>query len=329
MRKKLLAHILDRPIAFHRIFVDLPAGDKRLGVLGALMLSQALYWTARTEDPEGWFWKTAEEWQQETGMTRREQETARKRLRATGFWHEERRGLPAKLYFRVNLEALARALEKAASEKQDCTNAPNKDAQNGQTGLDESGNLLTKTTTKTTSEINPDTDADASVQAQEAPAQTPSRKKSRKKKQAPIPQEAHGKVIRALAYACGFVKNPDEFPRLPQSRLGRLRKEAAEAIRAEAGPDADREALAQAAERMRKWLIEVPKVWPFPNPPTPTQAVDMAWRVKNGTARNGNGRKDRRDSPLHRGFTGEGVKHEYRVYIPEHLRKEVSDEDDF
>lgn len=93
--------ILDRPIAFHRVFVTLTGS-----VTAALMLSQAIYWTRRTSDEEGWFWKTQDEWEKETGLTRYEQEAARERLRALGFWKEERKGMPSKLYFRVDELAL-------------------------------------------------------------------------------------------------------------------------------------------------------------------------------------------------------------------------------
>jgi hypothetical protein len=100
-----LLDLLDRPIAFHRIFVTLTGS-----VLAAVMLSQAFYWSRRTKHPGGWFYKTQEEWEEETGLTRGEQEAARKRLRITGFWAEERRGIPARLYFRVDLDMLAEQL---------------------------------------------------------------------------------------------------------------------------------------------------------------------------------------------------------------------------
>jgi hypothetical protein len=50
------------------------------------------------------------EWEEETGLGRSEQETARKRLRQTTFWREARRGLPDNLYFRVDLDELERVL---------------------------------------------------------------------------------------------------------------------------------------------------------------------------------------------------------------------------
>lgn len=87
----------DRPIAFHRSFVTLTGS-----VTAALMLSQAMYWQKRTKDPDGWWFKTREEWTEETGMTRYEQESARKRLRALGLLEEELRGVPAQLWYRLD-----------------------------------------------------------------------------------------------------------------------------------------------------------------------------------------------------------------------------------
>ena len=67
-----LLQLLDRPIAFHRCFVTLTGS-----VTAALMLSQALYWQRRCKEPEGWWYKTLEEWTEETGLNRRETEAAR------------------------------------------------------------------------------------------------------------------------------------------------------------------------------------------------------------------------------------------------------------
>lgn len=100
-----LSELMDRPIAFQRSFVSLG-----VGITGALMLSQAVYWSNRTEDSEGWFYKTMEEWEAETGMTRSEQEKARKSLGALGVWEEQRKGVPARMFYRVKLPVLERAL---------------------------------------------------------------------------------------------------------------------------------------------------------------------------------------------------------------------------
>ena len=79
------------------------------------MLSQATYWTDVQERTNagalGWFFKTQQEWNEETCLSRAEQETARRKLVARGFLEEQRKGLPAKLYFRVNLHCVFEAVE--------------------------------------------------------------------------------------------------------------------------------------------------------------------------------------------------------------------------
>lgn len=130
-----IIELMSRPIAFNRAFVDLG-----LGMCGAMMLSQALYWRTRTKAPGGWFYKSQAEWQDETGMTRREQETARRRLSEAGLLEEKRKGVPARLHFRVNMEALEAALlalssRMAESANQECT-------ANKNNSLAESANLV-------------------------------------------------------------------------------------------------------------------------------------------------------------------------------------------
>jgi hypothetical protein len=98
--------VLDRPIAFQRAFVRI-AGS----INAALMLSQAVYWMKRTSDAGGWFWKNQLDWEDETGLTRREQDGARKLLRAKGLILEEKRGVPPKIYYRVDAERIGAELE--------------------------------------------------------------------------------------------------------------------------------------------------------------------------------------------------------------------------
>ena len=96
-----LETLLDRPIAFHRVFFDLTQSVK-----AALLLSQALYWSRRTKDETGWFYKSREEWFAETGLFRYEQESARGILRQLDVWEEKREGTPARLFYRVNFDNL-------------------------------------------------------------------------------------------------------------------------------------------------------------------------------------------------------------------------------
>ncbi len=104
---ELLLEVFDLPVSFHRCLVPITGG-----VTAALMLSQAI-WTTQAIDraANGWFSKSQDEWSDETGLTRWEQETARRALRSGGFLEERRVGMPAKLWFRVRPEAVWRALK--------------------------------------------------------------------------------------------------------------------------------------------------------------------------------------------------------------------------
>jgi len=100
-----LIQIIDRPIAFQRSFVYMTKS-----INAALMLSQAVYWSNRTTLSDGWFYKVRDEWENETGLTRTEQETARKILRNLGILEENLRGVPAKMHYRINEDNLRTCL---------------------------------------------------------------------------------------------------------------------------------------------------------------------------------------------------------------------------
>lgn len=91
-----LDDLLDRPIAFN------PAFKKITGrTSAAVWLSQVYYWSKRTSDPDGWFWKTAKECEEETGLTDNEQKTAREICVKLGVVEEKLKGVPATLYYRL------------------------------------------------------------------------------------------------------------------------------------------------------------------------------------------------------------------------------------
>ena len=102
---KLIEAMNEQPIAFNKHYVFLGCG-----INGALMLSQLVYWTSRTKDSEGWIFKTHHEWTQETGLTRREQDTARATLKSLNFISEKKMGVPCRVYYRVERENLYQAL---------------------------------------------------------------------------------------------------------------------------------------------------------------------------------------------------------------------------
>ncbi|HCR0047675.1 TPA: hypothetical protein OMR90_004428 [Enterobacter hormaechei] len=127
--------LVDRPIAFQRSFVRLG-----VGITGALLLSQIVYWQNRMEG--NWFYKTQTDLEEETGLTRYEQEGARKKLVSCGVLEEAKRGIPAKLYFRVNQERLEELLlgenqhaGMVKTNKQGCGISANSDAENQHAGM--------------------------------------------------------------------------------------------------------------------------------------------------------------------------------------------------
>jgi hypothetical protein len=112
-QKSAVRALLVRPVAFH------PALARLCGsVTAGLMLSQALYWSERTQDADGWFYKTAAEWAEEICLTRTEQDTARKKLVELGLIETELRGMPAKVYYHVDLDKVCEAISQDAAMPQ-------------------------------------------------------------------------------------------------------------------------------------------------------------------------------------------------------------------
>jgi hypothetical protein len=92
---------IGRPIAYYPSLNRITGG-----VLPTILLCQLVYWHDKGDDPEGWIFKTQEQLWLETGLSRWEQESARKALRTRGLLHEKFAGLPRKLYFRPDIAAI-------------------------------------------------------------------------------------------------------------------------------------------------------------------------------------------------------------------------------
>lgn len=158
----VLTNMLERPVAFQRAFVRLG-----IGVTGALLLSQLVYWHNRTE--KTWFYKTRAEIEDETGLTRTEQETARKRLVQIGVLEEKLMSTPAKMHFRINEIQLEEALSKSCVAihqkpeslneqepcQQDCSNSANKKAGIEQSSLHGSNQQVGINPTSKNADISP------------------------------------------------------------------------------------------------------------------------------------------------------------------------------
>jgi hypothetical protein len=88
-----------RPIAFNINFARL-TGDAK----AALFLSQLVYWTRRGADVlanDGWIYKTREQWEVETGLTRHEQLGVQNHLIQMGLIEAQKIGAPARNCYRV------------------------------------------------------------------------------------------------------------------------------------------------------------------------------------------------------------------------------------
>jgi hypothetical protein len=103
---------LGRPVVYY------PSLNAITGGVGAtVFLANLFQWSGTQRDPDGWIYKTQEEIEAETGLSRREQETARKQLRAATLLREERRGVPARLYYLIQIETLNAAWEEFLANK--------------------------------------------------------------------------------------------------------------------------------------------------------------------------------------------------------------------
>ena len=90
------ANILTIP----RLFIDW-TGDH----ITALFLSQVIYWSSRTDDRDGWFYKSAKEWQEELSISDYQLARATKKLAEAGLETKLRKvmGAPT-LHYRVDQE---------------------------------------------------------------------------------------------------------------------------------------------------------------------------------------------------------------------------------
>lgn len=107
------AKLFERPIAFQRAFATIGGC-----ALSGLMLSQAYYWATTLKNENGWFYKTAIEWEDETALTSSQQRTARKKLRDVGVLEEVAQGLPRKLYFRLNFSRFDHLIDRLLEQSE-------------------------------------------------------------------------------------------------------------------------------------------------------------------------------------------------------------------
>jgi hypothetical protein len=104
-KEVILETLKSRPIAYR---VDLAHIGG--GVLAGVFLSQLFYWSDKGQRGDGFIYKTQEEWEAETGLTRANQVTARKQLRERNLIAEHKHSVPARLHYRINVDVVLEAL---------------------------------------------------------------------------------------------------------------------------------------------------------------------------------------------------------------------------
>ncbi|WP_439236741.1 DNA replication protein [Lonepinella koalarum] len=130
------------------------------GATSAVLFSQLFYWQDKTANPLGVF-KSQEDLERETGLTRREQETARKNLRELGILIETHKRLEHRLYFKIDEAKLDELMDNIRqSEKETSTNGENVQPPMAENAIREVTNppfviskITSKTTSKTTAKI--------------------------------------------------------------------------------------------------------------------------------------------------------------------------------
>lgn len=103
-------------------------------VAAGIFAEQIAFWQDKSED--GWAFRSSDQIKEYTALTRRVQDTARKKLISSGVMEEKTDGAPPRLYFRLDLEALGRLIEKgedAAPKRQPYAPKRQPDAPNAQT----------------------------------------------------------------------------------------------------------------------------------------------------------------------------------------------------
>ena len=104
--QRLIQDILTtRPIAFNADLARI-LGSAKAGIF----LSQLLYWNGKGRNPD-WIYKTVEEFEKETSLSKEEQLTAQKICVNKGVVEVKLMGLPAKRHFKIYMGKIIKLLD--------------------------------------------------------------------------------------------------------------------------------------------------------------------------------------------------------------------------
>src|SRR4051794_26666297 len=134
----------------------------------ALLLGQVLYWSDRTTDSDGWFYKSAKEWEEELGLSTYKVNRAIKLLAPWGVQTRLKKanGAPT-THYRLDSEQFFESISKFLQNgfSRNSQNGFSRDSQNGfgrslEMDFQETPKSLTETTPEITSEITSETTDD-------------------------------------------------------------------------------------------------------------------------------------------------------------------------
>lgn len=100
------------------------------GVVAEIFFEQIFYWQDKADSELG-VYKTQEELEIETGLSRKEQETARKLLREKGVLIETHKRLEHRMYYKINNEKLDELLATLANDTNEHSRMPESDIREG------------------------------------------------------------------------------------------------------------------------------------------------------------------------------------------------------
>jgi hypothetical protein len=108
------------------------------GLNECAFLCQFIYWSERTNNPDGWIYKTSDEIRDEIGISYKSQLTARKKLKALGLIEERHRWLDHQIDYRVMDDAVQKyleSIERVQNSQQEFSRMPNRNSPEVPTGI--------------------------------------------------------------------------------------------------------------------------------------------------------------------------------------------------
>lgn len=96
--------VLERLFGRGNVTYHVAVAEALDSIAAAILAEQIAFWQAQSED--GWAFRTQEQIQEYTGMKRDARDGARKRLKQRGVLEEKLEGVPARLFYRLDLDAL-------------------------------------------------------------------------------------------------------------------------------------------------------------------------------------------------------------------------------